>query len=189
MKNNNQTIEIYKARTIGLFFLFAFIAYGFGRHFFESVNVSEKHIGTLLIILNSVMVLFIGILLKKNLQHYSAMVGNIYLFTRIFESIALASIILNLTPIVKITYNFGYNIPMLILGLGSIPMCLILYKHKVLPPGLALWGVIGYAVFAFGFLMELFDKKWSMYLLIFGGLWEIVFAVWLIIKGRNNNKN
>ena len=31
--------------------------------------------------------------------------------------------------------------------------------------------------------MELFGKEWSMYLLIFGGLWEIAFAIWLIIKG------
>jgi hypothetical protein len=76
---------------------------------------------------------------------------------------------------------------MLILGLGSIPMCLGLYKYRISPSWLALWGVIGYTLFAFGFLMELFGKQWSMYLLIFGGLWETTFAFWLIIKKGTYN--
>ena len=72
---------------------------------------------------------------------------------------------------------------MLVLGIGSIPMCLALLKHKITPSWLAIWGVIGYAVFAFGFLMELFGKEWSMYLLAPGGLWEVTFAIWLIVRG------
>ncbi|WP_062062886.1 DUF4386 domain-containing protein [Aquimarina longa] len=82
--------------------------------------------------------------------------------------------------------DYGYFIAMLVLGIGSIPMCYIFYKEKLAPKWLALWGVIGYAVLAFGFLMELFGKEWSMYLLILGGLWEITFAIWLVIKGRKN---
>ncbi len=72
---------------------------------------------------------------------------------------------------------------MIVLGIGSIPMCFIFLKHRVIPKWLAIWGIIGYAVFAFGFLMELFGNKWSMYLLGLGGLWEIFFSIWLIIKG------
>ncbi|MDO5607707.1 MAG: DUF4386 family protein [Capnocytophaga sp.] len=73
---------------------------------------------------------------------------------------------------------------MLVLGLGSIPMCLMLYKYKIVPTWLAIWGAIGYAVFSFGFLKVLFGKEWSMLLLGLGGLWEITFAIWLIIYGR-----
>ena len=65
MKNNNNPIEIYNARTIGSFFLLAFLAYGLGRHFYESEIVYEKYLGSALIITNSIMVLFIGILLRK----------------------------------------------------------------------------------------------------------------------------
>lgn len=184
MKNKINSFEIYKARTIGSFFLLAFIAYGFGRHLFESESNSEKYIGALLIIINSIMVLFIGILLKKTLQKYNIVVGNVYLFTRVFESIALASIVLNLIPTIHISYDYGYFLAMLILGLGSIPMCLTLNKQKISPSWLAIWGVIGYAIFSFGFLMEFFGKQWSMYLLAIGGLWEITFAIWLIIKVR-----
>ena len=128
------------------------------------------------------MVLFIGIMLSKTLRQYNATVGNIYLFTRIFEAIALASLVLNLFLKVDISDDFGYFIAMVVLGLGSIPMCFILYKHQISPPWLAIWGGIGYAIFAFGFLMELFGKAWSMYFVGLAGLWEITFALWLITR-------
>jgi len=188
MKTNNNTIDIYKARTIGSFFLLAFLAYGLGRHFFENGSYTEKYLGALLIIINSVMVLFIGILFKRTLQKFNSLVGNIYLFTRVFESISLASIILSLVPSASISNDYGYFLAMLVLGLGSIPMCLTLRKHTISPSWLALWGVIGYAIFAFGFLMELFGRVWSMYLLIPGGLWEITFAIWLIMNGGHYRK-
>jgi len=188
MKNNSNSIEIHKARTIGSFFLLAFLAYGFGRHLFESESYSEKYIGAVLIITNSIVVLFIGILFRKTLRQHNVLVGNIYLFTRVFESIALASIVLNLIPTVLISDDYGYFLAMLILGLGSIPMCLILYKQKLSPSWLAIWGITGYAIFSFGFLMELFGREWSMYLLLLGGLWEITFAIWLIIKGGQRVK-
>ena len=184
MDTNHHPIEIHRARTIGAFFLLAFLAYGLGRHLFESQSIFEQYIGASLILANSLMVLFIGIFLGKTLQKVDSMVGNIYLFTRIFEALALSSILFNLLPNVGISLDGGYFLAMLVLGIGSIPMCLTLYKHRICPSWMALWGVVGYAVFAFGFLMELFGQEWSMYLLIPGGLWELAFAIWLILKGR-----
>lgn len=179
MKDKSNVITIFNARIIGAFFLLAFLAYGIGSQLFESTNDSEKYLGASLIIANSVMVLFIGILLRKTLKLYNPLVGNIYLFTRVFEALALATILLNGT----IPNNLGYILAMLVLGIGSIPMCLTLLKHKIAPTWLAIWGAIGYAVFAFGMLMELFGYEWSMYFLGLGGLWEITFAIWLIIRG------
>ncbi|MGI6369527.1 MAG: DUF4386 domain-containing protein [Ignavibacteria bacterium] len=184
MKNENNSVVIFNARIIGIFFLLAFLAYGFGRPLFESINNSEKCLGALLIIANSVMVLFIGILLRKTLKLYNPTVGNIYLFTRIFEALALSTILLQS----NISGDLGYFLAMLVLGIGSIPMCLTLLKHKISPPWLAIWGVLGYAVFAFGFLMELFGKEWSSYLLAPGGLWEVTFAIWLIFYRNKNMK-
>ena len=51
-----------------------------------------------------------------------------------------------------------------------------------------MWGVTGYVIFAFGFIMELIGKNWSMYLLGLAALWEITFAIWLIIKGENEKR-
>lgn len=186
MKDKSNSSKIFKARTIGSFFLLAFLAYGFGRYLFESTNNAEKYSGALLIIANSVMVLFIGILFRKTLNSYNSLVGNIYLYTRVFEALALASLVLNLFLKGNISDDLGYFLAMLVLGLGSIPMCLTLQKHKIAPSWLAIWGAVGYALFSFGFLMELFGKEWSMYLLGPAGLWEITFAIWLIIKGRQS---
>lgn len=184
MTNENNSVVIFNARIIGIFFLLAFLAYGFGRPLFESINDHEKYLGALLIIANSVMVLFIGILLRKTLKLYNPTVGNIYLFTRIFEALALSTIFFK----DYIPNDLGYCLAMLVLGIGSIPMCLTLFKHKISPPWLAIWGALGYAVFAFGFLMELFGKEWSSYLLAPGGLWEVTFAIWLIVHGNKNMK-
>jgi hypothetical protein len=184
MRDKSNAITIFNARIIGIFFLLAFLAYGLGSQLFESTSNPEKYSGALLIIANSVIVLFIGILLRKTLKLYNSAVGNIYLFTRIFEAVALLAIFLK----GNISGDLGYKLAMLVLGIGSIPMCLTLLKHKITPSWLAIWGAVGYAVFAFGFLMELFGKEWSIYLLGLGGLWEVTFGIWLIVRGNHRKK-
>ena len=110
------------------------------------------------------------------------------MFTRIFEAFSLASVILTLIPNVIFSNDYDYFLAMLVLGIGSVLMCLTLYKHHIAPKWLAIWGIIGYTIFSFGFLMELFNKEWSMNLLGPAGLWEITFAIWLIVKGGQNEK-
>ncbi|MFN0204078.1 MAG: DUF4386 domain-containing protein [Bacteroidia bacterium] len=188
MKVKIDTIQIDKARIIGAFFLLVFLAYGFGRNLFDSESDAEKYMGALLIMANSIMVFFIGFWFRKTLQQYNALVGNIYLFARTFEAIILACLVLKLFSLSLISDNIGYFLGMLVLGLGSIPMCLTLYKHQIAPAWLAIWGIIGYSIFSFGFLMELFGNEWSMYLLGLAGLWEITFGIWLMMKGGQSKK-
>ena len=176
------TTRIYKDRIVGLLFLGAFLCYGIGRNLFESQNNSEQLTGSFLIIINSIFVIYIGIFLRKTIKSYHFLVANIYLFTRIIEAIALSSILVNLIPTVNISYDLGYHIAMFSLGVGSIPMCYVLYKNNIVVNWLAIWGIIGYSLLSLGFLMELFGNEWSMYLLIIGGLWEIIFAVRLIAR-------
>ncbi|HOF00795.1 MAG TPA: DUF4386 domain-containing protein [Spirochaetota bacterium] len=186
--NKKNSAVIFYARLIGAFFLLAFVAYGFGSQLFASEDNPTKILGALLIVTNSLMVLSIGILLGKTLKQYNPLVANIYLFTRIFEAVALSSVIVVMFLKGNVSKDLGYIFGMLVLGIGSIPMCLTLYKHKIAPSWLALWGAIGYAIFAFGMLMELFGYEWSMYLLGPGGLWEVTFAIWLLIRGSKNVK-
>jgi hypothetical protein len=181
--------KIYYARTIGSFFLLAFIAYGLGRHFFESANAVIKNIGGLFIIMNSLIVLAIGKLLKKTLQHYSVWVGNSYYATRIIEAVAFAIVVLNVIPIIHIPVEYGYFLAMFVLGIGSVPMCYTLFIHKISPPWIALWGAIAYAVFAIGFFMELLGKQSSIYFLAPAAVWEITFAIWLISKDGKKDVN
>ena len=53
-----------------------------------------------------------------------------------------------------------------------------------MPRWLAMWGLVGYAVFLTGALLELLGVAGiGLPLSILGGLFEIVFGVWLIVKG------
>lgn len=183
METMNNLIKIDKAKRIGLFFILAFPAYGIGRSLFENEHATAQYLGTALIIINSTIVLFIGVWLRKALRQYNDLIGNLYFLTRLFEATALASLTLDLMPSINISNDWGYFLAMVVLGLGSIPMCILLYKHAIAPKWLAMWGVVGYSMMAFGFFMELFGKNWSIYLLGLGALWEITFAIWLIIKG------
>ena len=180
--------RIYKDRIIGLLFLGAFLCYGIGRNLFESQNNSEQIIGSFLIILNSIFVVYIGIFLRETIKSYHSTTANIYLLTRVIEALALSSIIMNLIPTINISYDLGYHIAMLSLGIGSIPMCYVLYKNNIVANWLAIWGLIGYSLLSLGFLMEFFGNKWSMYLLIIGGLWEITFAIRLIARLEKSSK-
>lgn len=186
MKENKVKTKIYRAALIGIFFLLAFLLYGIGQSLFETETQLQKYIGILLIILNSIIVFLIGFFIRKMLKYDNPFVGNIYFITRFLEAILLGSVVFNLIPKIDLDKNYTYFLPMLILGIGSIPMCFTLHKNKLIPNWLAIWGMFGYAVFAFGFLMELFGIEWSMYFLGIGGLWEIVFAIWLIVKGWKN---
>ena len=178
----NTTPYLYKSKIIGFCFLSAFLAYGFGRHYFESPDIQKKHLGALFIITNSTIVILIGVLLDKTLKKYNSNVGNIYLFTRIFEGLMLASVLINLVTNLNISIDLTYCIAMLVFGFGSTAMCFILYQHNIIPKWISIWGLIGYILFTIGFLLELFGRKWSMYFLGPGGLWEIVFGIWLITK-------
>ncbi|WP_338761540.1 DUF4386 domain-containing protein [Bernardetia sp. ABR2-2B] len=188
MKKYNKTIQFINSRVIGVLFLLAFLFYGIGRSLFESELDAHKYFGSVLIIINSVAVLLIGFFLRKTIIKFNLLIGNTYFLSRVIEALALGSILLNLIPVVNISLDFGYFIAMFFLGIGSIPMCYICYKHNLLPKWLALWGLIGYTFMAIGFLMELFGKEWSMYLLILAGFWEVTFAIWLIIKREQNPK-
>lgn len=176
------TSHIFKAKTIGFCFLAAFLAYGFGRYYFESIEIEKKYLGGLFIMLNTVIVISIGVLFNKTLKKYSPVIGKIYLFTRIIEGLALASVVLNFGNFFNVSIDLTYFIAMLVLGFGSIPVCFILYKQAIIPRWLSIWGMFGYTLFSFGFLMEIFGKEWSMYLLGLAGLWEIVFGIWLISR-------
>jgi hypothetical protein len=167
---------------IGTLMLLAFLAYGFGRELFDAELSWIKSLGAILILANSAIVLAIGILFRKTLSLYAPFVANLYLSTRIFEAVALGSIVLDLQVV---ELDFGYFIGMVVLGLGSIPMCLTLFQAKLSPAWLALWGVVGYAIFAVSFLLQILAMDWSIYLLIPAALWEIVFAIWLIRRGKS----
>lgn len=83
---------------------------------------------------------------------------------------------------------FSYQIGMAIWGFGGLLFCALLYKSKLVPRFMSIWGVIGYIVFISGTIFELFGYEVGVLLSIPGGLFEITLSLWLIIKGFNISK-
>lgn len=92
----------------------------------------------------------------------------------------LALLVLSIRGTQSIFAQFSFS-------LGSLMFYYMLYKTKLIPRWLSGWSLIGAVLFlASAFLLIFgFDSRSTTYLLLNapGGLGEMVFAVWLIIKG------
>ena len=90
----------------------------------------------------------------------------------------------------KIKY-FGFQIAMTVLGFGSLFLCYSLYKSRVVPAFLSVWGGIGYLLLLTSAVLDVcgvIDTTNGLGSLLYipGGLWEmLVFPLWLFIKGFN----
>ena len=79
--------------------------------------------------------------------------------------------------------QFGFS-------LGSVMFYYLLYKSKLIPRWLSGWSLIGAVLFLASAFLAMFGygSESTIYLLFNapGGLGEMVFAVWLIVKGFNS---
>ncbi len=82
-------------------------------------------------------------------------------------------------------YFYTYQVGMAIWGIGGLALTFILIQSRLVPRFLAIWGFVGYMIHATGAVMELFGLPYSTYFIIPGGLFEITFSLWMIIKGFN----
>jgi hypothetical protein len=87
--------------------------------------------------------------------------------------------------LLRALYDWSFVIGTLIfLGLGGLPLYYITYQLKLVPRWLSVWGLIGAACVLLYGLISLFDLDPSI-LAAPIAVQEMVFAVWLIVKGFN----
>jgi hypothetical protein len=174
------------ARTVGTLLLAVFLLYGVGNSLATRAadDSAMLTLGVAMMLANSVAVVAIGSLLVPVLRPHSPVVARVYLATRIFEATLLsvgAIALLAGSPGTNIT---AYNIAMAGLGIGSLFFCVLLYRTRLVPHFLAVWGFAGYATIAAGSLIELAGVTGAGLIgAIPGGLFEISFALWLIARG------
>ena len=203
-----------KLRIAGVLFLSAFLAYGIGAGMVTgsiettnpAVELTLKRAqfitGAMLMLVNSAIVVSIGLLLLPMLVRFNRAVAWSYLAARAIEAIALAvgvmSLLLLVTAENPVTQtaimtasrgNFlAYQTGMAVLGFGSLFFCALLYRCRIVPRFLAAWGFVGYAVFFAGAVLEIAGLPYGIMLSIPGGLFEIAFGIWLIAKGFDNTR-
>src|SRR5674476_879791 len=89
--------------------------------------------------------------------------------------------------IVGIVYLGGFIVSLSGNGLVQSILGYNLYRAKLVPRLLALWGLVGYVLIFCGMLSEIMGSGLGLISSIPGGLWEIFIGVWLIVKGFNSS--
>ena len=161
-------------------------------------------------LLNSALVIGIGALMLPILRPHNTNIALGYFAARIFEGIILAVGVISLLSLVIVSRSYvaagaadasyfetlralaingnflAYNVAKVGLGLGSLFFCYLLFRSNLVPRFLAVWGLVGYAIFAAGCVLELLGFAGTgLVATIPGGLFEIFFGIWLIAKGFN----
>lgn len=83
----------------------------------------------------------------------------------------------------------SYQLGMAMWAVGGVLLASILYKTKLVPRWLSIWGIVGYIIFFAGTIAELFQQHIGVALSLPGGLFEIVLGIRAIVKGFNTVAN
>lgn len=168
-----------------------------------AMNQAQIRTGAFLMLINSLTVAMIGICFYPILARKNKTMALVYLISRITEGILLIIGIVCLWLLIQVSAidtsaqaftqplstllvkanDLFYQIAMLMLGLGSMCFCIVLYQTKLIPRWLSVWGFSGYFLLVIGAVGELSGYSIGILLALPGGLFEVGFVLWLIIKG------
>lgn len=172
-----------------------------------SANSRLLAIGAMLMLLAAVWDAAHGILMFPVLKRHGERIAFGYLAARIVDAIFIAVMVLfiliqiplgseylqaaapdafYLQAISNVSVQasqYAYEIGMSTLGVAGLLLCSTLYRAKLVPQLLAVWGFVGYAIIFCGMVSEVMGSGLGLVSSIPGGLWELFIGVWLIVKG------
>lgn len=76
----------------------------------------------------------------------------------------------------------------LIWSLSALILNVLLYQSRLIPRWLSIWGLLGAALSLATYLLQLFSIELTALMFLPIALQEMVFAVWLIVKGFNTSE-
>lgn len=79
--------------------------------------------------------------------------------------------------------EMAYQIAQMSLGFGAMFLCAMLLRSGLVSRALAILGLAAYALHMLGAICELSGLHVSLFMLIPGGIFEVVVAIWLLGKG------
>lgn len=189
MTTQKRTYEV----VIGISFIVATLCYSTGSNLITtSIAHSQMnlttYLGILLELINSIAVLVIGILISKLLKVKHKALSQSYLAARVFEALmlgfgALSPLIISNVDLVNTIRLVSFNTGMISLSLVSLWLCYSLFKYRYVHSLLALTGLVGYLTLGIYSMLTLIGYPASMLLFIPGAVFEIVFPIYLMVKG------
>ncbi|WP_410770191.1 DUF4386 domain-containing protein [Fontibacillus sp. BL9] len=174
----------------------------------DRINVMA---GLFLELINAVAVVGIAMLLQPTIKKYHEAFAFGYFASRVMESaLLMISLIgpLILLALSKQSISAGtsgdsylqtlgslaveahyllFDIAMLVLSLGSLLFCYILYRSGLVPRWLSIIGLIGYTGLLASSSLSVAGLDIGEVLYIPGAIFEIVLPVWLIVRGFNRH--
>ena len=175
-----------------------------------STNENTLIIGTFLVLIDAVAVAGIAIVLYPVLKKHNETLALGYVGARIGESVLFSvNVIITLTlltlsqefvnagsldtsyyqtlgAVLLAAGNWAYLLGLgLAFAISALILNFVLYQSKLVPRWLSAWGFIGAALVFANYLLESFGINPVEILFIPIAVQEMVFAVWLIVKGFN----
>lgn len=175
--------SIAKQRIIGLCIIAAFPLFGGGQ---AVLGTELNGLGLALCLANSLAVIVAGFLMRSIMVQTTPRTANIYLFARLIEGVLLGLSVLgvhgNLGGL-TITEDNLYQLAMVALGLGSLPMCYWLVSSNFVAKWLGALGFVGYLCLAAAMCAAALGfELTSMVLLLPGSVFEVTFGLILILR-------
>jgi Domain of unknown function (DUF4386) len=186
------------SRLFGALFLAGFLVYGIGFGLVSSVitapdfmstlaaNSTILLIGAFLMLLNTVVDIGKGVLFFPIAERKGKRTALVYLAAITVQVVLLDLGVLFLLMLVPQANTLAYELGQGTLAFGAVFMTWFLFRTRIVPRTLALWGVVGYSIHITGAVAEIFGIHVGLVLSIPPGLFEVAFGVWLIAKGFNS---
>jgi hypothetical protein len=181
-----------------------------------SANQNRVMTGALLEFTMAVLIVGISIYLYQILKKYNGALALGYVVFRTIETVLLTVCAISLLTLLTLSQKFviagtpdaswfqtlatlllavrewgGGVFSAIVFSLSALILNFILYRSLLIPRWLSVWGLIGATLYLGSGFLPLFghDPRSTIYLLMEAllGLWEMVFAVWLIVKGFNTS--
>lgn len=169
--------DTLKLRIVGLCILAAFPLFSGG----QTLLGDDLHwLGLFMCLGNSVAVITVGFLMRPIIARTAPHSGSIYLVARITEGV-----LLGLSTLAIQTSDVFYQLAMIGLGLGSLPMCLWLIRSALVPAMLGVVGFAGYLCLVAAMIAQAYGLVTaSMILLVPGAIFEVTFGLILVLRLR-----
>lgn len=201
-KNDSQP-NLKKKRILeivtALSFFIATLGYATGNSFLNAAILNRTGFTSLLIgstleLTNTIAIIIIGICIWKLLNPYKSKLAKGYFFSRALEGIILAVgavyvFIEKDIPIAELLHlrEYTFFLAMFVLGIYSTYFFIQLLPNTFVPKWLNILGILGYIGLSIYALIGLIFGEQMMWLFGPGAIFEIVFPIYLLIKGTQPN--